>query len=392
MEIKYDEENNYFCINDKIIIDNSHSLIINKLKNKSVDCLECINEIWYYNNYKSKSRLIDLLYPNLLSYKFINNDINDYRSENIEIKYDTRFFDNFTLPKNYTILKMGESYQIKKGKFSGQYRNMYWKVQDDLESFYIMHITDNIYTKFSKRDKDKILNFMDQRPCWFINQNGYVSTTIHKDDKVYNMYLHQYIMDAHNQDITDYEKTIDHINRDKLDNRRSNLRFANMSLQNLNKGKAKRRIDACDLPEGISLPKYVQYRKEIYDKENNSSREFFIVSHPNEEKIWETTKSAKVSISEKLKHAKLKIQLIEKLITQEKYDKYIKPKLDLPVGIRYKDDYGFIFDYKINDNRYSLKRKQKISDINEELNTFIDQINAKYPELKLSYNTIILSQ
>jgi FtsP/CotA-like multicopper oxidase with cupredoxin domain len=47
-------------------------------------------------------------------------------------------------------------------------------------------------------------------------------------------------MNCHFENNTDMKKTVDHINRDKLDNRRENLRFASMTEQNLNKGKQKR--------------------------------------------------------------------------------------------------------------------------------------------------------
>ena len=146
---------------------------------------------------------------------------------------------------------------------------MYWKVKNNInETYYLMHIKDDIYTKISKRDIKKVLNINNVRQSWFINVNGYISTTFRTDSKVNNIYLHQLIMDVHNEDLTNYEKTVDHINQDKLDNRQTNLRLVNMSTQNTNKGKAKRRVDACDLPEELdeSLPKYVVYRKEILDK------------------------------------------------------------------------------------------------------------------------------
>jgi hypothetical protein len=53
--------------------------------------------------------------------------------------------------------------------------------------------------------------------------------------------------------------------------------------------------------------------KEIYDKENNSQREFFMVSHPKLDKTWETTKSNKISIQNKFNHAKSKLDLIENI-------------------------------------------------------------------------------
>ena len=39
---------------------------------------------------------------------------------------------------------------------------MYWKVKDkDNNTYYMIHIKDDIYTKISKRDINKILNFKD---------------------------------------------------------------------------------------------------------------------------------------------------------------------------------------------------------------------------------------
>jgi hypothetical protein len=96
-----------------------------------------------------------------------------------------------------------------------------------------------------------------------------------------------------------------------------------MTEQNTNKNKATRRCDAkTDLPIWLDeLPKYVQYRKEIYDKVNNTAREFFIIQHPNQDKIWESSKSNNVQLIDKFKATKLKLQLLDNMITETQYIK-----------------------------------------------------------------------
>ena len=390
MKISYNNDNNYYLLNDTIIIDIESSLICAQLKNKSFDCLKIIDNEWYYYNYKSNEKLINILFPKdkFSSFKFINNNINDYRKENIELKYNDKYYDIFDRPPGYNILKIGTSNKVEQGKFSGQYRNMYWKVQDNENTYYLMHIVDNIYTKISKRDIKKVLNFNGIRPFWYLNNNGYVATTIQEEKKSY--YLHQYIMNVHTEDLTSYEKTIDHINRDKLDNRQSNLRFANMSEQNSNRDKSARRCDAkTELPEWLEeLPKYVQFRREVYNKDTGDVREFFIIQHPSLDKIWESSKSINVLTSDKFKATKLKLQLIENLITEKQYNKEsgFNDIIDLPkylVIICRNESKCFSYDYK-NDtgDRYTQKIVIKSQDIQSELNKFIECLNTKYPDLK----------
>jgi hypothetical protein len=400
MELKYDKVNQYYLINNIIKIDVEDSLLINNLKNKNNGCLNFVDDKWIYNNYKNKIKLIDILFPDekIVSYKFINNDYNDYRRENIELECDSRYYDSFDDPPEYNIINKGVSHKVNHGKFSGQYRNMYWKVELNNETFYLMHIMNDIYTKISKRDIKKVLNYDNVRPFWYIQNQGYIATTIRQEEKTIFLYLHQYIMDVHNEDLTDYEKTVDHINRDKLDNRRTNLRFATMTEQNTNKDKATRRCDAkTDLPIWLDeLPKYVQYRKEIYDKVNNTAREFFIIQHPNQDKIWESSKSNNVQLIDKFKATKLKLQLLDNMITETQYIKEsgLNTVLDLPVGITILDKEGkyyFIYDYKSHSNRYNFKRTIQTNNIQNELDTFISDMNIKYPSLNYP-NYIIKNQ
>lgn len=83
---------------------------------------------------------------------------------------------------------------------------------------------------------------------WQINNSGYVRRTLKqagKPDKT--VYLHRLIM------MPPIGKEIDHINGNKLDNRKSNLRICNRSNNMLN---SKKRIKKCS-----SKYKYVYWNK-----------------------------------------------------------------------------------------------------------------------------------
>ena len=58
------------------------------------------------------------------------------------------------------------------------------------------------------------------------------------------------------------------------------------------------------------LPKHVVYYKECYNKEKQKYREFFKIEkgHPKLEKPWMTSKSGKISITDKLQQAINKLE------------------------------------------------------------------------------------
>ncbi len=402
MLIKSVKNKDYGLLANHIKINMEQGYIVSRLKNA---CFENFyfnqnDKMWYFKNYKKDIKLINILYPdkNILEVQFKNNDHNDYLPDNLVLKLDPKFENSFIDPPNYYILADGTSVLIKEGSCAGEYRNMYWKVRDNLNNtYYLMHIKDDLYTKISKRDINKVLTFFGNaenkinfRPTWRLFSNGYVACTINNQGKQKVYYLHQLVMDVHDEDLTNYEKTVDHINQDKLDNRRKNLRLVNMSIQNSNRDKAERRCDACELPDGLTqsdLPKFIVYRKEILDKDTGKSREYFYIdSHPKLEKRWETSKSNNVSIKEKLKQAKLKLQQIEEIISDAQYNKQSGAinKLDLPVGIRLSNSNDkLIYDYRNLTDRYTFQMALKSPSFQDDLDLFIDKINEKYPELKL---------
>jgi hypothetical protein len=389
------ENNNYFLINNKIKIDIKHYLILCNLKKKSKDNIIFDEEtkLWIFKNYKTDTFLIKIIYPEIkfISVDFKNNDYNDYREENIIFNINPNFTSKLIPPSNYKILSEGDSYHIKEGKFAGQYRNMYWKVEDNNTTYYLMHIKNDIFTKISKRDIKKVLLLNEKRPSWYIGNNGYICTTIRINGNKSFIYLHQLIMDVHDEDLTSYEKTVDHINCDKLDNRRDNLRLVNMSIQNANRDKATRRCDACDLPDGLvqsDLPKYVIYRKEILDSTTNKFREYFYISsHPKLEKTWETTKSIKINIKEKLKLAKLKLEQLDEIISETQYNKQsgLDQKINLPMYYRISNERNkqqFIYDKKIENTRHTCRMVLQSSNINQELEKFKKIVADKYSGCK----------
>ncbi len=97
-------------------------------------------------------------------------------------------------------------------------------------------------------DFEKVKNY-----CWRKDRNGYIVANS-RNGKNKIVRLHRIIMNAKNEEI------VDHINWDKSDNRKSNLRMANKTQNNIN---IKRKKNNTSGYTGVSVLKNGNYRADI---------------------------------------------------------------------------------------------------------------------------------
>ena len=71
---------------------------------------------------------------------------------------------------------------------------------------------------------------------WCFNSSGYAMTTIKKEEKYKALYLHRYLLSPTK------EQQVDHVNSNKLDNRRKNLRLCTGVENKRNTSKWKTRV------------------------------------------------------------------------------------------------------------------------------------------------------
>jgi hypothetical protein len=275
------------------------------------------------------------------------------------------------LKKKYNIIKHIPGHRPTMGKDAKITKNHIWVTDDNM---YIIHCEPDEAVIIDKAGYDKIILFENMngiKLTWFITFNGYVGTKLPSGIKFCGVTgqitLHQFLMNFVGKGKGTANLSIDHINRDKLDNRMSNLRIVDCKTQHSNaKGiipgtKRSRKQNAQTLPEGITedmMPKYVVYYSEIYNKETGATREFFRVEkHPNQTKDISTSKSNKINILQKLEEAK---QIIYKLENNEGNDTLslksneIEPGFSLPKYFCRALQHGknaLSFDRKLTDGR-----------------------------------------
>lgn len=130
-----------------------------------------------------------------------------------------------------TKIVLGEDLKRNKTKSCGCYNSELGSLKRKKNQFYqendyIVGITSNgekFY--FDVEDLPKVENY-----CWRLSPYGYVITSAHKSEQYKIIYLHRLIMSCSD------DCEVDHINHDKVDNRKLNLRTCTRCENSWNRG------------------------------------------------------------------------------------------------------------------------------------------------------------
>lgn len=287
------------------------------------------------------------------------------------------------IENNYKVIDFDDGHYKTIGAHAYSYKNPFWKVLDvNNKEIILMYCEKNTICKLCTMSYQKILDYEDDhniKITWFISVNGYVTGNN-------KLSMHQVIMNCYGNGQGTKNVSVDHIDRNKLNNCYENLRIATFEEQHSNcKGiipgtKRERKINAKPLPSGITqnmMKKYVVYYHEWLNKECTRQREFFkIEKHPKLNKIWIGTKSNKVSIEEKLIQANKVVDDLEKDIYPVK-DDLIVPKYVSIIMVREKPH--LVFDKKVDGKRLNIRMVLPENyDLEDSLCILNEKIKEKY--------------
>jgi hypothetical protein len=345
-----------------------------------------------YPSYKSNNKLTNILeyiykfdYTSS-NYIFLNGDSNDFRRCNVNIfhEYHNKIIQEY--PDAIYIRGHYNNYGVD----AFIMKNPMWKIEENNEEIFLMYCEKNTICKLSSYSYQKIIEVEkndneNEKITWFLCNNGYIAGKI--KNKQY--YVHQLITGCFGNGKGTSNISVDHIDRDPLNNIMENLRIATREEQEQNsKGiapntKRNRQSNARLLPDGITqnmLKKHVVYYYNIYDKKNNKSREYFRVeNHPKLDKIWETSKSNSINILEKLQQANKVIEDLENDI----YPKNFTETRELPKFvslIMFRDKPHLYFDKK-DESGVRMNLKMVLTEnynLEKELDIFREKICKKY--------------
>lgn len=338
----------------------------------------------YLYNYKYVNYL-EFLFKNgnMDEYYFLNGNKYDLRASNIEIKHKMHKY----VTDNYDVVEYIPGH-YPKHKHANIMKNPLWKISLDGKERYLMFCEPDAFCILCEESYNKVLELEKKKNIkltFFKMTNGYIAT---KHNNEIALFIHQIIMNWYGHGKGTGGISVDHIDRNPLNNAMDNLRLATYEEQQQNtKGimpntKRERQAGARDLPEGIEqsmLRKYVVYYLNVYNKEKNKSREYFRVEDPRLKSPWESSKSQSVSIMEKLQQANKVAEELEQGIYVEK-----EKERDVPKGFYVSEKNGkTVLTYDKRDpttgKTYSMKATLKEDAvINDEVAKMKVKLNEKY--------------
>ena len=361
-------------------------------------------------NVQSREKSINILFsfnPDIDSINFINDDVYDLRRINVEIRRLQKFAH---LMKDYKVIEYVGGHISSMGIHANKLKNPMWKAIDSSGNDVILMYceTNTICVLCPKsceiiKEYEKTVN--DGTPItWYVMENKYICCR-------FNLYIHQVITGCFGNGKGTGNISVDHENRNPLDNRFNNLRIATRKQQEENSSgimpdtKRTRQTGARKLPDGITqdmLKKYVVYYVGYLNADRTKWRDFFSVEHHPAlgGKTWTTTKSMKVTAYKKLMDANKVVEDLNNGIMPTSVSEQAKTvvtssdeTVTLPKYIRLSNARGkpHLELDKRNDSggpRISLKMVLSENyDITTELPKFIQKVTTKYPELTSLYNT-----
>ena len=206
-------------------------------------------------------------------------------------------FDNNKIKNNYRLVEIiNETDESKK-----RYYEMFVGISNTITNTKFSFIFDE--ASLSKILELNVNNQIITNHLWEIGNNQYIWIRT-KDNKC--MYLHRYLMDC----VIGDNKTIDHINNNKLDNRLCNLRVATMSEQNMNRANVTRKNDLNSIlnpTNDATIPRIETKSLLFINKKNSDGLEYFAVeiskARTRDKEIRESSsKSNLLTLKEKLCH------------------------------------------------------------------------------------------
>jgi len=142
---------------------------------------------------------------------------------------------------------------------------------------------------------------------WHISSTGYVVSYYNNEvTTVKQLLLHNLIMNRLTFPGRGAKESVDHINRNPLDNRKENLRIVTQTQQNINQGKKPRNI--VKLPENCGIIPEDIPRHVWYIKANGAHGDRFGIDLKTENIKWKSSSSKTLSLQDKLTQAKTKLQ------------------------------------------------------------------------------------